>query len=164
MRFVVAMTLAGAAVLPLVITAQTPAGSAKGGAKSKGWMAPRTPDGQPDLQGIWTNQTLTPLERPKELGDKAFMTEQEAAAFEKQGIQATNADRPGREGDVGSYNNFWFDRGTKVVKTRRTSLIIDPADGRVPALTAEAKKIYDKVHVGFNELPSNGPEDRLLTE
>jgi hypothetical protein len=94
MRVVLALSLAGV-LLPLVITGQAPAPSAKGNAKSKAWTAPKTPDGQPDLQGIWTNQTLTPLERPKELGDKAFLTEQEAAAFEQQRIQATNADRPG---------------------------------------------------------------------
>ena len=57
------------------------------------WKAPRTPDGQPDLQGIWTNANLTPMQRPAELGDKQFFTEQEAAAYENQRIQQTDVDR-----------------------------------------------------------------------
>ena len=97
---------------------------------SRNWNPPRTPDGQPDLQGIWTNATLTPLQRPAELGDKQFFTEQEAAAYEKQRIQQTDVDRiDGERGPADlarrAYNSFWFDRGTRVVKSRRTSLIVD---------------------------------------
>src|SRR5690349_14380140 len=62
-------------------------------AQSAPYVPPRTVDGQPDLQGIWTNATVTPLERPVELGDKQFLTEKEAAEFAKQAVQATNADR-----------------------------------------------------------------------
>src|SRR5215472_15788407 len=107
------------------------------------YKAPRTPDGKPDLQGIWTNITITPLERPRELGDKAYFTEQEALAYEKQFVQQNNADRRegGAQADLGrAYNDFWYDRGTKVVANRRTSLIVDPPDGHIPPLTPEAQK------------------------
>src|SRR5213595_1677522 len=79
-------------------------------ASRKGWTPPKTPDGQPDLQAIWTNATITPFERPADLRDKAFLTEAEAAAIERQ--QATtrrDEDARPRRGDVGSYNQFWFD-------------------------------------------------------
>src|SRR6188768_981883 len=105
--------------------------------------APRTPDGRPDLQGIWSFATLTPLERPRELADKAVLTAEEAAAFERVQLERQNKDaRSGqaRQDVEGAYNNFWWDYGTKVVGTRRTSLIVDPPDGRMPALTPEAQK------------------------
>ena len=113
---------------------------------AQAWTPPRTPDGQPDLQGIWTNATITPFERPAALGAKTFFTEQEVADLEA--VAAGNrVDRPPRAGDVGSYNQFWFDSGTKVVKTRRTSLVVDPPDGRVPLnRAAEAKRDYDIAH------------------
>ena len=111
--------------------------------QNKPWTPPRTPDGQPDLQGIWTNPTITPMERPAEFAGKEFLTEKEVAALEARSAD-TNVDRPPREGDVGNYNRFWFDSGTKVVKTRRTSLVIDPPDGRIPVKPeAEAKRDYN---------------------
>ena len=99
----------------------------------------RTADGHPDLQGTWSFATLTPMERPANLAGKEFFTEKEAADFEKQTIERNNKDRRDGpvESDVGrAYNDFWWDSGTKVVKTRRTSLVIDPADGRIPPMTA----------------------------
>ena len=133
------------------------------------WKAPRTPDGQPDLQGIWTNASLTPLQRPAELSDKQFFTQEEAAAYEKQRILQTDVDRI--EGERGpadlarrAYNSFWFDRGTHVVKTRRTSLIIDPPDGKIPPLTPEAQKRSETFRAQQAQHPSDGPQDRLLTE
>jgi len=111
---------------------------------AKKWIPARTPDGHPDLQGIWSNATITPLERPVELAGKAVLTEQEAAAYEKQIRERNNVDRRlevGTETDVAlAYNDAWYDRGTKTVKTLRTSLIVDPPDGRIPALTPEAQK------------------------
>src|SRR6516165_7553911 len=98
---------------------------------SKEWTPARTPDGQPDLQGVWTNATITPFERPAELGNKAYLTEQEAAKLERQAAD-NRVDRPPKPGDVGSYNQAWFDSGTKVVGTRQTSLVVDPPDGKVP--------------------------------
>ena len=130
------------------------------------WTPPRTPDGQPALEGTWSNATLTLFERPRELGSKEFFTEPEAAAFEKQRMAQTNADRPEARtpGNVGSYNQFWFDRGTRVVESRRTSQIIDPPDGRVPALTPAAQKRFDNAKAEDLRHPSDGPENRLLTE
>src|SRR5262245_59735586 len=81
----------------------------------QGWKPPRTPDVQPDLQGIWTNATLTPLQRPAELVEKQFFTEQDATAFEKTRVQQNDVDRI--EGERGAtdlarraYNNAWFER------------------------------------------------------
>jgi hypothetical protein len=106
------------------------------------WSVPRTPEGYPDLQGIWTNATLTPLERPRQLGDRRFLTEAEAASLEAQAatLRATADDRR-TSGDVGAYNQFWFDSGTTVLPTRQTSLVVDPPDGRVPVRPeAEARR------------------------
>ena len=85
---------------------------------------PRTPWGHPDLQGTWTNATLTPLQRPVELGDKEFYTPEELEAFAAQRRAATNADRPLSAGEVGSYNDVFFERGSGGVKTGRTSLVV----------------------------------------
>lgn len=101
---------------------------------------------QRDLQGTWTNATITPFERPVELGTKEFLTEKEARELEARTAD-TNVDRPPQPGDTGSYNRFWFDSGTNVVKTRRTSLVIEPKNGRVPLRPeAEAKRDYDLAH------------------
>ena len=144
---------------------------ANGQSVSKGanWMPPRTPDGQPDLQGTWTNATVTPFQRPAELGAKQFFTPEEAAAFAKQRVEQSDVDRvegPRGASDLArrAYNNFWMDRGTHVSKTMRTSLVIDPPDGRIPPFTPEAQKKYDAFHARLAQHPSDGPEDRLLTE
>ena len=92
----------------------------------------RTPWGAPDLQGIWTGSTLTPLERPQELVGKEFLTEEEAAALEQQADRNRFVERAPREDDPGTYNQIWFDPGTRIVGDRRTSLIVDPPDGRIP--------------------------------
>ena len=124
----------------------------------------RTPWGDPDLQGLWSNATLTPLQRPPELAAKPFFTPEEAAAFERQRVVDTNADRPLRTGDVGAYNDLFFERGTHGVKTRRTSLVIDPSDGRIPALTPSAQAFVDQRARDAEQRPADGPEDRWLTE
>jgi hypothetical protein len=124
----------------------------------------RLPWGDPDLEGIWTNATLTTLQRAPELGTKAFFTADEAAAWEKQRVQATNADRPLRAGEVGAYNDAFFERGTRGVKSRRTSLIIDPPDGRIPAFTPEAQQKVDARTKHEAVSPADRPEDRWLTE
>ena len=133
------------------------------------WKPARTADGQPDLQGIWTNATLTPLQRPAELGNKQFFTEDEAAAFEKQRVEQNDVDRvEGARGEADlarrAYNNVWFDRGNRVVKSRRTSLIVDPPDGRVPPFTPEAQRRADALRAHLAQHPADGPEDRYLTE
>jgi len=131
---------------------------------------PRTPDGQPDLQGIWSYATLTPLERPRELAGKEFFTEKEVADYEKNLLEKNSRDRRdgGAEADLArAYNDLWYDSGAHVVKTRRTSLIIDPPDGRIPALTAEAQKreaarAEDRRKRGPE--PADSWEDRSLGE
>src|SRR5260370_65184 len=140
---------------PAPVAAQTRSASAKK------WIAPRTPDGQPDLQGIWSNATITPLERPNELAGKEFFTEQEAAEYEKRIVEGGNRDRRGSDAasDLrGAYNEAWFDRGTKVVPSRRTSLVVDPRDGKIPPLTLEAQKAA-AARAEAAKHPPDGPED-----
>ena len=111
--------------------------------------APRTPWGQPDLQGVWDFRTITPLQRPEELADKEFFTEEEAANLEQEAVDRDarlweqGARKTEAGGNVGAYNNFWMDRGLKAVGTRRTSLIVDPPDGRLPPLTAAAQRLAE---------------------
>jgi hypothetical protein len=119
--------------------------------------------GDPDLEGTWTNATLTTLQRPPELGTKAYFTAEEAAAFDRQRAQATNADRPLRPGEVGAYNDAFFERG-RGVKTRRTSLVVDPPDGRIPRFTPEAQKRFDARQRDETLHPADRPADRWLTE
>src|SRR5579871_2864422 len=142
-RSIVFTALAALALFTVPVQGQTPATAAKlaSSATGKKWTA-RTPDGQPDLQGIWTNATITPFERPKELGMKQFLTKEEAAALERRAAD-NNVDRAPRDGDVGAYNQAWLDGGSKVVPTLQTSLVVDPPDGRVPVTpAAEAKRAY----------------------
>ena len=99
-----------------------------------------------DLQGIWTNATITPFERPAELANREFLTEKEAQEFEARAAES-RVDRPPAPGEVGNYNQFWSDSGTKVVKTRRTSLVVEPKDGKVPVRPeAKAQRDYDAAH------------------
>ena len=90
---------------------------------------PRTPDGKPDFQGTWDFRTLTPLERPNQFAGKDTLSTEDVATLEQRNAE-TRVDRAPRAGDPGTYNQFWFDFGNKVVDDRRSSLIIDPADGR----------------------------------
>ena len=105
----------------------------------------QTPWGDPNIQGIWNNATLTPLQRPEELGNQEFHSEEEAVSLAQQTAERNArlleapAQRTEAGGSVGAYNNFWMERGTSVVSSRRTSIIVDPEDGRLPPLTSEAE-------------------------
>ena len=141
----------------------------------------RTADGHPDLGGVWDFRTVTPLERPEEFSDREFLTEEEVAGYAAEQVLARNADLNREEkkaetterglvnGTTESidlalaYNDFWWDRGTVVVETRRTSLVVDPPNGQIPALTdAGAARAAERVRV--NQRPTEGPEDRPLGE
>lgn len=106
---------------------------------ARDWSVPRLADGKPDLQGIWTNKTITPFERPAELADKEFFTREEAEAYAARTLQRMNRDN--RTDDVNdvlsAYNAFWWDSGTSLLPTLRTSIVVDPPSGRIPPLTPE---------------------------
>jgi hypothetical protein len=96
------------------------------------------------FEGIWNSATATPLERPVELKDKAFFTPQEAAEWERQTAERNQEPGPGpasRNTGTGTYNTFYREFGTRIVKTLRTSIVTDPADGRIPALTPAAADV-----------------------
>ena len=127
--------------------------------------APRTAWGQPDLQGVWDFRSITPLQRPERLADQEFLTEEEAAELEQAAVARDAAawDREARRteagGNVGAYNNFWMDRGQKAVGTRRTSLIVDPPNGRMPEQTTAAQQRAGVRRDYRREHPADGPED-----
>ena len=141
----------------------------------------RTPDGHPDLSGVWDFRTVTPVERPDEFADKEFLTAEEAATYAEARVLANNADLNREEKKVTNtsrgqvngtressdlalaYNDFWWDRGTSAVETGRTSLVIDPPNGRIPPLTEEgAARAAERLRI--NQRPTEGPEDRPLGE
>jgi hypothetical protein len=185
-----AMSVLAAALAPL--SAQTAP------AKGKPWVVPRTPDGKPDLQGNWSNETQTPLER---LGKQGLtLTKEEAAAVEERARlveefrdKASDPNRPppskgGDEraltapgdpsfieriaeaagGKVGGYNGFWLDPGNNVIRidgVARSSIVVDPPDGRLPALTAEGKKrLAERVAAAKRFGEFDHPEMRPLSD
>ena len=135
--------------------------------ETKTYVPPRTADGQPDLQGIWDSASLTPLERPKELGTKGVYTPEEFAAYEAFRAKDMNRDR--RDGgnaadNARAYNEGWYDRGAHLGRNMRTSRVMDPPDGRFPPFTPEAQKRFDAVKARLAVNPADGPEDRPLFE
>ena len=148
------MTRRFIATLAVVALSASPAAAQSAGT----YAAPRTPDGQPDLQGMWNNETLTPFERPTSMADKAFLTEEEAAARNRQSDERRAAADAASEvrtaplpvgGNIGGYNQFWLDPGRRVLSTRQTSMVVDPPDGRVPVKPwAVAARTHNLAHVG----------------
>ena len=110
----------------------------KGAPAAKPWTPPKTSWGDPDLQGLWTNYPDTPLERPRELGDRAFFTDQEYKKRVAEYDRRSRDEKSERsDGGVGAGPENWYEFGTP---TRRTSLILDPPDGRIPPMTFEGQR------------------------
>lgn len=138
----------------------------------------QTPWGDPDLGGVWDFSTITPLQRPEELGDKAFLTPEEAAQANQEVVERDqrllarererttaggNVDRRD-DGTAGFYNNFWLDAGSKTLSNLRTSQITDPKNGRLPALTASAQKRAAERRAYLAEHPADSWEDRNVSD
>ena len=124
------------AVLLAPAAAQEPAGAAARSPAASDWRVPRTAWGAPDLQGAWDYRTMTPLERPREFGDKTTLTAEEAAAYEhEQGERLDDYDLA-----PSVHAKWWLDYGREMTDDRRTSLIVDPPDGQIPATTDAAKE------------------------
>lgn len=164
----VSVSLAGQTAKPTNPTKDdAPAARAQAQARAaakaaKNWKVRRTPWGDPDLQGVWSYATTTPLSKPDSAGDKTLLTDEEVAELAEQ--TARRQDEPPRPGDPGTYNNFWWDRGQSI---GRTSLIIDPPDGKLPPLTPEAQKeraaraAYQREHPADSYL-DRSPTDRCI--
>src|SRR5262245_2560911 len=138
------------------------------------YSPPRTADGKPDLQGTYTFATITPLQRPAEFANKATLTPEEAAKFERSENDRLNRDLytpekgqpsagypPQSQGGVLSYNDFWYERGDRLTHDLRTSLIVDPPDGRIP-YTAEARQ--RTAHRSCRGENFDNPEDLSLVD
>jgi hypothetical protein len=124
----------------------------------------RTPWGDPDIQGIWSNQTPTPLERPDALTGKATLTEAEAAEFERTSLERLLVTVAPEVPLSGELNEIWLETPKgKVPPGRSTSLVVDPPDGKVP-YTPEGKKRWDALPKIGKPMPANVPEDRTLAE
>jgi len=167
-------SLAALAAWVLFVPVVPAAGQAAPAAKSavkKAWTAPRTPDGQPDLQGVWTNNTVTPLERPKDLAGKEFYTDAELAAGMKKeherldlNVEEGRPTEPGTADDVHyDFSEYGLDRAqTKLAWNKRTSIIVGP-DGTIPPLTPEAAKRRAEHRAKARGHQFDGPENMSLS-
>src|SRR5881628_343551 len=148
-----------AAALAPAVQAQTAPASSRN--------SPRTTWGDPDLQGVWTNTTTTPLERPKELSEKDVLTDAERAERNSARQAEVSFERPSQPNATGNrldrnpYNEFWAERGAL---SNRTSLIVNPTDGRLPALTPDAQTKQTARAAARKISPADGPEDRSTFE
>jgi hypothetical protein len=108
-------------------------------AQSTSAEIPRLANGQPDIQGTWDFRTITPFQRPEDLADIDVLTQAQAAAFEDAENERRDRDNFTDTSTTGDYNQFWYDRGATILDDGRTSLIVDPAHGRIPTLTDAAR-------------------------
>lgn len=151
----------------MAILAQAPGAARPAGRR---YTAPRTAEGRPDLQGTWNFSSLTPLERPAEFNGRPTMTRDEAEKFQSTILERNNADRRdgGVDADVArAYNDAWYDRGTGLALVNgeyHTSLVVDPPDGRLPALTPEAMKLQAARVQDRRDHQADNPENRSLGE
>ena len=159
-------TRAGASLLLLAVALGL---TLAGAAAASDEAVPRTPWGDPDLRGTFTNGSQTPFERPLALGDKAFFTDEEIAELERRRAESYEEDydkppeRTEAGGRVGGYNRYWMDPQANVASTRRTSLVIDPPDGRVPVRPeALAQRDWHLERIGDHWVHL-GPWDRCIT-
>ena len=124
----------------------------------------------PSIEAVWSFSTLTPLERPAEFADRPLISDAEAAAWVRQNIDRNNRDRRDGGADVDvarAVNDYWFERGTELARRdgrRMTSLVVDPPDGRLPPLTAEARATLAARAADNRAHPADGPENRSLQE
>ena len=185
-RLISTRGLLSCSVASFVLFASAPALS--DASKSSVWKAPRNEYGYPDLQGNWNNATITPVERPAEFGNRRALTDNEANQLEgaavarveennkptdpKKGIQDLPVNcAPGFSGTNCGYNNFWVDSGNRVVRVngeKRSSIIVNPENGRMPAMTPEAQKKFAARMAAFRSGGgtgmADGPEVRPLGE
>ena len=172
-RFVVLMRVLSVAIA--IGVALVPAANAQTNA-ARSSSSPRTSWGDPDLQGVWTNTTTTPLERPAKLAGKAVLTGEEAADYARREAESLNRPNPRNAGEpcpeefpfcneapVAYEFRIWFDRGT-ILKTKQTSLVVEPPDGRLPSLTPEGQKKQTERAGARKASPADGPEDRSVYE
>jgi hypothetical protein len=161
-RFLAAALAPVAAVL---LVPGSALGQAKPSSRPANYQQPKTAWGDPDVQGIWNNVTATPLQRSDDLKDKAALSAQEVAEFEQKAAEqrAANEAKPVGEQSVGSRTGYstlvWFETGYKLSEGR-TSLLLQPQDGRLPALTPAAKKITEEQAAARKVSPADRPEDR----
>ena len=149
-----------AIVLMPTPSAQTPSGQTHARA------FPRTPDGHPDLQGIWDFRSATPLERPARFTGREFMTADEVKAYEQLALEREDGRPPDdARTEQSVHPSWWLDYGKTVVKTMRTSLIVDPPDGKIPPMTAEGKeRAAARRAAARTHGPADSYENRSLQE
>ena len=175
----VAMAIAG--LTAMTLQGQAPAASTRTSTTAAKWTPPRTPDGRPDLQGNWSNNSVTPLERPKTWAGKQLLTDAELAALQRLTAEVTEEGGDAQFGDsiienalagiknptstdagTGNYNHFWLVE--REVEDRRTALLTDPPDGRLPPLTAAVREQQEAAAAQQGQRKLDNPEDRGLGE